>query len=210
MSPHAMTSLVSDLVEMAKAVERLPLVEHELDQANDMIEDYAKTIQRLEIKAHDYKAEIETLHSTIRSLEVAKDQAETMFLEADERTTRALDFIKSGFGAAGSLIQALEPAKVEPIIEPPINPPVNEPLPVSPALHEDAGQSEPDPTPVAIEREGSTGSVNETVTSTGTVSTQPEPPSGPYSGKLYIDVPGWVNREDWLAGGGTQYDYDWR
>ena len=35
MSPHAMTSLVSDLVEMAKAVERLPLVERELDQAND-------------------------------------------------------------------------------------------------------------------------------------------------------------------------------
>ena len=56
MSPHAMTSLVSDLVEMAKAVERLPLVEHELDRANTLIEDYAKTIQRLEIKAHDYKA----------------------------------------------------------------------------------------------------------------------------------------------------------
>ena len=130
--------------------------------------------------------------------------------------------IKSGFGAAGSLIQALEPPKADSNVKDESASPLSGPSAPSQEWSASAspntvknsggeGQSEPDPTPVAIEREGSTGSVNVTVTSTDTVSIQPEPTLyGPYSGKRYIDVPGWVSREDWLAGGGTEYDYDWR
>ena len=208
MSPHAMTSLVSDLVEMAKAVELLPQVQAELDRARETIDHRGQHIEQLELKAHAYKQEIETLHSTIRSLEVARDDAELRFLELDEHASAVTRSLGDMQAALGQAVVLLSPPKPQPEPEP-INPHANEPpLPVSPALHEDAGQSEPDPTPVAIEREGSTGSVNETVTSTGTVSIQPEPSSGPYSGKRYIDVPGWVSREDWLTGGGTEYDYD--
>ena len=135
MSPHAMTSLVSDLVEMAKAVERLPLVEHELDRANTMIEDYAKTIQRLEIKAHERNVEIETLHSTIRELEVARDDAELRFLELDEHATAVTRSLGDMQAALGQAVALLSPPKPQPEPEP-INPHANEPpLPVSPALH---------------------------------------------------------------------------
>jgi hypothetical protein len=203
MSPHAMTSLVSDLVEMAKAVELLPQVQAELDRARETIDHRGQHIEQLELKAHAYKQEIETLHSTIRELEVAKDQAETMFLEADERTTRALDFIKSSFCAAGSLIQALKPAKVEPIVEP-INPHANEPLPVSPALQETVTH---EAEPIPVEK---SPYYPETDHGEPVQDFNAEPPSGPYSGKRYIDVLGFLSRDEWLAGGGTEYDYDWR
>ena len=85
MTGHQINSLVGDLVAMAQAMERLPHVEAELYKANTAIEDYAKQVQRLELKLLDKATEIDKLHSDIRALEVAKDSAETMFLEADDR-----------------------------------------------------------------------------------------------------------------------------
>ena len=115
MSPHAVNNFVSDLVLMAQAMEKLPQVQadladtkHELNAAYDIVQDR-------ELRILDLKTEVEALQAKLREAEVAKDQAETMFLEADDRTSRALEFIKASFGAAGSLIQALEPPReVEP------------------------------------------------------------------------------------------------
>lgn len=119
MSPNNPGNFVNDLVEMAKAFEALPKALADLEDANNKVEDLHDVIQRLELKLVDRNSEIESLNSRIRTLEVDRDHAETMFLEADDRTSRALDFIKATFGNAGSLIQALEPAKaVEPMIEP--------------------------------------------------------------------------------------------
>ena len=171
MSPHAMTSLVSDLVEMAKAVELLPQVQAELDRARETIDHRGQHIEQLELKAHAYKQEIETLHSTIRSLEVARDDAEVRFLELDEHATAVTRSLGDMQAALGQAVALLSPPKPQPEPEP-INPHANEPpLPVSPALHvEDQkpsvgseewsreynaetermvsaqGQSEPDPT----------------------------------------------------------------
>lgn len=114
MSPHAANSLVHDLVQMAQAMEQLPQVQAQLDRVNGDLEHAFATIQRLELKLLDRANQIDTLNASLRAAEVAKDAAETMFLEADERTQRALDFIKATFGNAGSLIQALEPPKPEP------------------------------------------------------------------------------------------------
>ena len=52
----------------------------------------------------------------------------------------------------------------------------------------------------------------ETSASWATPSSQPEPePSArPYAGRLYVNYPTWVSLEEWLAGGGTSADYDWR
>lgn len=212
MSPHAMTSLVNDLVEMAKAVELLPQVQAELDRARETIDHRGQHIEQLELKAHAYKQEIETLHSTIRSLEVARDDAELRFLELDEHATKAIDFARTATINMEAVMALLSPPKAQPEPEP-INPHANEPLPVSPALHEDAGQSEghPTATKVTIQSQDATTQNVETWDRVDTTSHSAiEPPVGLYSGKRYIDVPGWVSREDWLAGGGTQYDYDWR
>lgn len=114
MSPHAVNSFVNDLVAMAHAMERLPQVEAELAEWQERTSKRTDHIVALESNIIGYKAEIERLYAQIHELEVAKDAAETMFLEADDRTTRALEFVKAQFGAAGSLIQALELPRAEP------------------------------------------------------------------------------------------------
>lgn len=117
MSPHAQASFVNDLVEMAEAYKHLPMVREELRDTQERLNAALNMVQRLEGKLLDRANEIDAKNATIRQLEVARDDAELRFLEADERTTRALDFIKSTFGNAGTLIQALEP-KSEPQPQP--------------------------------------------------------------------------------------------
>jgi len=120
MTGHQINSLVGDLVAMAQAMERLPQCEHELKQAHSDINGYLATIQRLELKLIERANEIDTLNAKARSLEVERDEAQFHTLEADERTSRALDFIKATFGNAGSLIQALEPpTPPQPVTEQP-------------------------------------------------------------------------------------------
>jgi hypothetical protein len=114
MSPNNPGNFVNDLVEMAKAFEALPKVQADLEQVRHDNDGYLTTIQRLELKLVDRANEIDSLNQRIRSLEVERDDAQFHALEADDRTSRALDFIKTTFGNAGSLIQALEPAPVKP------------------------------------------------------------------------------------------------
>jgi hypothetical protein len=113
MSPHAVNSLVTDLVQMAQAMEKVPQLEAELANANHAIALLEADKQSLWDDLEQSKQYNATLEQKVHDLEVAKDVAETMFLEADERTSRALDFIKTSFGSAGALIQSLEPVRVE-------------------------------------------------------------------------------------------------
>jgi hypothetical protein len=112
MSPHAASSLITDLVEMAKSHEELPAIRIQLLEAKGENEALLDIIRNLELKAIDRNSEIDRLHSTIRSLEVARDDAELRFLEADDRTEKALAFVRTTFGNAGSLIQALDPKPI--------------------------------------------------------------------------------------------------
>jgi len=127
MSPANVSSFVGDLVEMAKAYEELPAVRHNLEEVGALLEEERKTVQDRELTILKLKQEIEMLNSAKRSLEVERDDAQFHALEADDRTQRALDFIKATFGNAGSLIQALEPPRQE------APKPEDTPNPVSPA-----------------------------------------------------------------------------
>ena len=69
-------NFVHDLVEMAKATERLPMIEAENERLQTMVEDYAKRIQTLELRLIDRATEIDNLHETIRAAEVSRDDAE--------------------------------------------------------------------------------------------------------------------------------------
>lgn len=108
MSPHNVNNFVSDLVEMAKAMERVPLLERELADARHVLDEMGKQADGLRSDIDQAKAYASTLEQKVHDLEVAKDQAETMFLEADDRFNRTLDFVKTAFGSAGALIQAVE------------------------------------------------------------------------------------------------------
>jgi hypothetical protein len=119
MSPNV-SSFVGDLVEMAKAFEELPQVQEELSKVNTMNASQAEAIQRLEMRIMELKAESEAKSSTIHSLEVARDDAELRFLEADEKAHKArylldgvLDTLK---GAQTDVIRSadmIDPPKAE-------------------------------------------------------------------------------------------------
>lgn len=149
MSREHVSSFVSDLVTMAQAMERLPEVQAELESALNVVGTQADAIQRLELRIIDLKNISDTHLATIRTLEVARDDAELRFLEADERTTQALAFVRTVFGNAGSLIQALDPPRVaEPKASEPVAQPKSEwsgsPDPARPDTHwidDNTGQS---------------------------------------------------------------------
>lgn len=233
MTGHQINSLVGDLVAMAQAMERLPQVEAECRMRDETITAMRKNLEELDADLEQARSYAASLEQKVRDAEVAKDQAETMFLEADERTSRALDFIKATFGNAGSLIQALEPVKEVPV---PLEHTLSsghmeagssgQSMAGSTALNEIShfeagvqGQSEaplpdvplttdhsaPLPVPSADAAHGSNDSW------AGPASTDTPPaPKPPFSGVNYIDVKGWHSREDWLAGGGTNESYDFR
>ena len=195
MSPHAAGSLIADLVEMAKASETLPLIQADLDRANEAIEAYAKQVQRLELQAIDRKAEIDTLQSIIRTTEASRDDAEFRFLEIEDRLQSALAFVRTVFGNAGALIQALDPPKIE------ITP---ETFSVSTdsIVSQDTGQSEAIPTVSTTQEYADIPPTADHETDAPSSS-----PLGPYFGLRYIDHLAYVTIHDWLAGGGTEEDY---
>ncbi len=228
MSPNV-GNFVQDLVHMAQATERLPVVEAELERAQTQIEEYAKQVQRLEMRLIDRSGEIDTLHNAVREAEQGRDAAETMFLECDDKLS-AFRRLASSFGSdIASLLKAQEPpAPVAVPVEeqvPGVNEPhpfkdhgggMSQPIPMPPAdleVHEDPynlhqGQREADPTASSM----TIPSSDVPITSVETPASVPISTSvdKPYHGKLYIYHPGWVSREDWLAGGGDDATYDWR
>jgi hypothetical protein len=271
MSPHV-NNFVTDLVTMAKAMEELPQVQHELEVANGRIATLNESLLARDTDLEQARNYAASLEQKVRDTEVAKDQAETMFLEADERTSRAVDFIKATFANAGALLQALEPAKPEEprktlgelVREANAAPQADSPTASVPTgtemddtFERIAAASLPpsetgvsvsaDPTGAhtsdssyskteAIDASASTVDHSLTSASSGESATDPTAaaatdlsqtasssianstdaagmntePTRPFTNRRYIDVPGWVSHEDWLAGGGTTINYYWR
>lgn len=81
----------------------------ELNTVNEQLIAALNTVQRLELRLIDAAHEASELNSQIRALEVSRDDAELRFLEAEDRTEKALAFVRTTFSNAGQLLQALEP-----------------------------------------------------------------------------------------------------
>jgi hypothetical protein len=107
-------NLAHSFVAMAQAFERLPQVQAELDKANDQIEAYAKQVQRLEMRLIDRANEIDNLNAKVRTVEVERDHAETMFLETDERLQALRGIFTHFTHSVDGFIKASEP---EPVAE---------------------------------------------------------------------------------------------
>lgn len=164
MSP-TVNNFVHDLVAMAKAMEDLPVVQAQLDESQKLHSETLDHAAKLEERILSYKHEIDALHAKVRCTEAERDDAELRFLESEDRTRSALDFIKTTFGSAGSLIQALEPPpKVEPVAQAEPEVKYEEPLSAAPSSAYapdgtvspgEQGQSEPLPTAIATPTEQS-------------------------------------------------------
>jgi hypothetical protein len=116
---------------MAKAFEELPKVQAELESAKHDINGYLATIQRLELRLIDRANEIDNLNVKVRTVEVERDHAETMFLETDDKLIKAKSVLQTLIGNAGDFLRVVEPPKPEPepVAEPKaeVDPYVNEP-----------------------------------------------------------------------------------
>ena len=112
-------NFVHDLVEMAKAMEQLPLVREELEAAKHDVCVGLDRIQILELRLLDRANEIDALNAKVRSLEVERDDAQFQALEEQERTSAFKRFVENVFGTAGNLLKASQPA-VEPTPIPPM------------------------------------------------------------------------------------------
>lgn len=151
-------NFVNDLVMMAKAYEELPGVKQELSTAQNELADAWGTIQRLELKLIERANEIDALNAKVRTVEVERDHAETMFLETDDKLN-ALRRVIAGFTAEVSALgKASEPqaevkvgASEEDVMSQPHEaaPVPYEPKPDADVI-EALGQREPDPTPDAV------------------------------------------------------------
>lgn len=107
-------NFVSELVQMARAFEELPGVKAELEAANGHIEDYARQVQRLEMRLIDAKAEIDAAHAATTKAEVERDHAETMFLETDQKLDTLRGIFSHFQAEVAGFVRATEPEPVAP------------------------------------------------------------------------------------------------
>lgn len=185
-------NFVSELVIMAKAMEELPIVKAELEQAYQRTTEQAETIQRLELRILDMKNGYDTLSHSMSKMEADRDEAVKAFLEADDRAQQAVGFIRSAMSNAASFLQAVEPAPAVPVVQPEVSPDsgVQDSLgiihgvsePAQPPVGGDVpGQSEHNPT--STPTEPSTVITPEpTVNTTGDATNIDSVASGPFVG----------------------------
>lgn len=128
MTGHQVNNLVADLVEMAKAVERVPQLEeqvHDLTQRNG---NQSNTIAGLQVQLEASRTYAAGLEQRCHDLEVARDDAELRFLQAEEHSHLALGRLRDMQTAMGQVITTLDPPKPEPIPTPePISVPTDGP-----------------------------------------------------------------------------------
>lgn len=190
MSPHAVNSLVSDLVSMAKAMEELPLVQQELQYAQESLERLNDALGEREAEINGLNNKIVELTLRLKSTEASRDDAELRFLELDERAGKAIAFLAS---AAAHMVDAKEllkehEAKSAPLVEaypasasPAAPVSTAEPLPDAIEPSKSSGESATDPTVSQTHSDdypsvtGTTATLQEDALASEGVSVQPDP-----------------------------------
>lgn len=238
MSPHAVGSFVNDLVEMAKAVEELPIVKQSLLQAQDAALELSDRINELELSLEAKTIYAAGLEQKVHNAEVARDDAEMRFLELEEtsNTVRRIlnDIANSAQNQARQITATLEKPQPqpEPVTTPTPSPEgqsVADPIPTETVLVDtqpttvfrmDPVVSTADPSPevtqsqadpIASDQDSSQSTPVSSVQEQAPVLMTPMPETSlPYSGKFYYDEPRYIPLELWRAGGGTEYGYNWR
>lgn len=98
------SSLVSDLVQMAEATRRLPEVERELADMRSASSRDGDTIARLERKLMDRSAEIDELRAKLRSVEAERDDAGFRQLEAEDKSNDLHNVVEGVLSTLGETL----------------------------------------------------------------------------------------------------------
>lgn len=225
MTGHQIDNFVGSLVEMAKAFEERPMLIQRIELLEREANERMLANHALEDSNNILRNHIDELNLKIREVTQERDDASFRVLEAEDKAATVLDLAKTLQSGLGQVIVKLEPPKpevVEPVISVQTDPmPVDiQPAPVSSGEASQSvpealqGQSEANPTPTGLS--GQPTSEPEVMPQTGTIQgsvsgevsqANTSQSDKPYLGKRYRDVPGYVNRQDWLDGGGTEEDY---
>lgn len=115
MSPHAVNDLASSFVQMAKAFEELPQVQAENRHLLEELGTYAKSLESRELHIIELKAEIDKHLASIRSLEVARDDAELRFLVLEDKTNTVEQLTDSATAMLEKIKSLIVPPKPEPV-----------------------------------------------------------------------------------------------
>jgi len=227
MTGHQINSLVGDLVAMAKAMERVPELEREINTLRNENEYKLGKIAEIEADLEQSRAYVVSLQAKFHEAEVAKDAAETMFLEADDK----LGKVAKAFQVALEAMDHTDKVITEVIAKP--EPEVKAESAEDPTSAQSVdhmqtantsaqGQSEPDPTvklaytihASTVTESGPAGGVNEPHPfgehgggMSQPITSWPTTPAQPYLGQNYFDWPAYVPHDQWIAGGGTEHDY---
>src|SRR6266446_545138 len=180
MSP-AVGNFVQDLVEMAKATETLPIVQHENETLKADLSHAQDTIAARETAILSYKQQIEDLHAKVRSLEVERDDASFRVLEAEDTAHSILTQARNAQATLAEVISKLDPPKPEPVKEPE---PMLQAVHTEPQPIEHSGW-EPKPSPTdAPQDQSDTTPMEHSLTQIGGTDTgqviEPKPEPTPY------------------------------
>lgn len=226
--------IISEMSRTAEAAARVPELETQV--RNLTIERDRAQVHGQELESHivSYKARIDDLTSKLRQAEADRDEAAFRNLEADEFRSK-LRALLGDDGSASRIaeleakvkaaeddaqshaqrVTELEEERAKAAAEAKSN--ADNTYQRGPH-YEPEVQRAPIPTATAStnpEPNVSSGNLDPALSIVHGMNESPAPtadpsPPLPYAGKLYINHPGWVSRNDWLAGGGTDETYDWR
>ena len=193
MTNERVGSFVSDLVEMAKAVEQVPVLESEIRgfqfEVKKLLEESAKRQSDLD-QARTYAASLE---QRCHDLEVQRDAAELRFLESDDAVGTLKRAMRIAMGEVDSALQAVEPPKPEPkadewaeLMANPLSEPVDFPLVDGPL----APQGEVSEVPVDPTQSGEHVASQDLSASVN-----------PASATSFVQVPDWIIEPDGLPQG---------
>jgi len=199
------------------------IARHEKERVRD-----GETIARLEMRVMEMKGMLDDLSAKLRSVEAERDDAGFRVLESEDR----LDAIKRAIGMPEAIANAVAKAteQVTPMVEakpepiwPYLGSPVEGQIMPNVVVQSDnastvgpqdtaptTGQSEADPIASTTQATQSPSVSSATVPIQEGASSIASDPTKPYLGKRYVDHAYFVSLSGWLAGGGTEADYNWR
>lgn len=230
MTSSNVNNFVTDLVEMAKAMDELPKVQADLSKATDHAINLFNEITSLRADLEQSRTYAATLEQRVRTVEAERDDAEIRFLELDEKANKISAVLDTIASSAMGAFDQLSPPKPqpEPVVEAqsqgsseafPLSAPTTsfEDLSKSSAAlqlstSQDQSEVNPPAQPSASTSDtpNDAGQAHATTTDVGSTGGEGSgAKSGLYTGKHYFDHPVYVSYWDWISGGGTEEGYRW-
>src|SRR5229473_6706138 len=110
-------SFVHDLVAMATAADKVPQLEEQISELRKALDAQTASNWELEAKIIDHTNAHSETKARLHNAEVARDDAERLFLEADDAKLAAVRAMRIVIGEAEAFIKAVTPVETKPSYE---------------------------------------------------------------------------------------------